>query len=73
MADDPDINDKDWRQVTKHDYPENNLVATYNEPVREHEIFRPVRIFKTPKGEQVVDFGQNLVGHEEIMVDRASW
>ena len=65
----PRFNDKDWRQVTIHDYPENNLVATYNEPVREHEIFWPVRIFKTPKGEQVVDFGQNLVGHEEIMVD----
>ena len=39
-----------------------NLLATYNEPVKKHETFKPVKIFKTPTGEQVIDFGQNLVG-----------
>ncbi|MBM3178311.1 MAG: family 78 glycoside hydrolase catalytic domain [Bacteroidetes bacterium] len=39
-----------------------NLVATYNEPIRKHEIFKPVKFIITPKGEKVLDFGQNLVG-----------
>jgi len=39
-----------------------NLIATYNEPIRKKEIFKPARIITTPKGEQVIDFGQNLTG-----------
>ena len=54
--------DSNWSGVTVKDHPMNVLVATYNEPVRKQETFKPVRIFKTPTGEQVVDFGQNLVG-----------
>jgi alpha-L-rhamnosidase len=54
--------DHSWQSVVEKDYSKNNLIATYNEPVTKHEIFHPVRIFKTPKGEQVIDFGQNLVG-----------
>jgi alpha-L-rhamnosidase len=54
--------DKNWKPVTEKNESADNLIATYNEPVTQHEVFQPVRIFKTPKGEQVVDFGQNLVG-----------
>ncbi|MEJ0080942.1 MAG: glycoside hydrolase family 78 protein [Puia sp.] len=66
--DKPGYNDQDWSKVIENDYPKTNLIAQYNEPVRMHEIFQPVRVFKTPKGEQVVDFGQNLVGWESIVV-----
>ncbi len=55
--------DSKWGAVTideKIGY--GTLVATYNEPVRKHETFKAIHIFKTPLGEQVVDFGQNLVG-----------
>src|SRR5947209_4445278 len=55
-------NDKDWDAVTEANFPINTLIATYNEPVRKHEVFKPIRIFKTPEGDQVIDFGQNLVG-----------
>ncbi len=65
----PGFNDQAWQKVIEKDYPKNNLIATYNEPVREHETFWPVRIFKTPKGEQIIDFGQNLVGREEIILN----
>ncbi len=58
----PGFNDAQWNAVQVMDYPKNILLATYNEPVRKHETFKPVRIFKTPKGERVIDFGQNLVG-----------
>lgn len=56
------FNDGRWAGVDVKEYPKAILVATVNEPVQKHETFSPVRIFKTPKGEQVIDFGQNLVG-----------
>ncbi|MEJ0033883.1 MAG: family 78 glycoside hydrolase catalytic domain [Bacteroidota bacterium] len=45
-----------------------NLIATYNEPIRKHETFKPVKVFTTPKGEQIIDFGQNLVGWVQLKV-----
>jgi alpha-L-rhamnosidase len=56
------FNDSQWSNVQVQDYPKNILLATYNEMVKKHETFKPVHIFKTPKNEQVIDFGQNLVG-----------
>ena len=58
----PGFNDADWSGVQVMSFPKDILIATYNEPVKKHEVFRPVKIFKTPNGEQVIDFGQNLVG-----------
>ena len=51
-----------WDSVVIKDYSKSVLIATQNEPVKKHEIFAPVKIFTTPKGEKVIDFGQNLVG-----------
>lgn len=61
-------NDAAWTPAKTSAFPMNVLVATYNEPVRKKETFQPVRIFKTPTGEQVIDFGQNLVGWVKIKV-----
>lgn len=61
-------NDKGWTPVVVKEHPKNILISTDNQPVKKHEIFKPVHIFKTPKGEQVIDFGQNLVGWEQIKV-----
>lgn len=58
----PGYNDAGWSGVKVTAHPMNVLVATYNEPVKKQETFKPVSIFKTPAGEQVIDFGQNLVG-----------
>jgi alpha-L-rhamnosidase len=58
----PGYNDAAWSGVQRGDFSKTILIATGNEPVRKHETIQPVRIFKTPKGEQVIDFGQNLVG-----------
>ncbi|MDE1192087.1 MAG: family 78 glycoside hydrolase catalytic domain [Arachidicoccus sp.] len=54
--------DSDWSKVKDTSYPKDILVATINESVAQHEIFRPIKIFKTSSGDQVIDFGQNLVG-----------
>lgn len=56
------FNDAGWQPVKVLSLPKNNLVATYNEPVTKHETFKPVKILVTPKGEKIIDFGQNLVG-----------
>lgn len=55
-------NDHDWAAVGEANFSKDNLIATENEPVRKQETFNPVKIFTTPKGEKVIDFGQNLVG-----------
>ncbi|PZR28118.1 MAG: alpha-L-rhamnosidase [Citrobacter freundii] len=60
--------DAGWNAVQTADLPMNILLATYNEPVRQHEQFKPIKIFKTPKGELVADFGQNLTGFVELKV-----
>jgi alpha-L-rhamnosidase len=58
----PGYNDTQWTPVRTEDFPLNNLIATANEPVGKHETFPALRLITTPKGEQVIDFGQNLVG-----------
>jgi alpha-L-rhamnosidase len=58
----PGFSDSDWSDVKVVQGEKENIVASYGPPVRKHETFKPTKIFKTPKGQTVVDFGQNLVG-----------
>lgn len=62
------FNDVEWEEVILRDYPVINLVAAESEPVRKKEVFKPVKIMTTPKGEKVIDFGQNLVGWVQMKV-----
>lgn len=64
----PNYDESKWTGVKVADYKLNNLVATYNEPVRKHEVFKATKVITTPKGEKVLDFGQNMVGFESIKV-----
>jgi alpha-L-rhamnosidase len=54
--------DNGWSGVKMASPSLGTLIATYNEPIRKQEVFKPVRIFVSPKGENLIDFGQNLVG-----------
>jgi alpha-L-rhamnosidase len=60
------FDDSKWTGVKIKDQGYDKLLATYNEPIRKHETFKPIKIFKTPAGEQVIDFGQNLVGWVQL-------
>jgi alpha-L-rhamnosidase len=51
-----------WTSVIVQPFPKTDLVATLSEPVREHETFTPVASLTSPRGEKIVDFGQNLAG-----------
>jgi alpha-L-rhamnosidase len=54
--------DSTWSEVKVLDSKIDVLVSSTSPPVKKHEQFKPQKIFITPKGETVVDFGQNLVG-----------
>ena len=64
----PGYDDKGWNGVKETTFPLQKLVATVNEPIKKQENFVPQKIFRTPKGENVIDFGQNLVGWVKIRV-----
>lgn len=64
----PQFNDSDWSAVKPGTADNATLVATYNEPIKKHETFTPLKIFKTPQGDLVADFGQNLVGWVQLKV-----
>jgi alpha-L-rhamnosidase len=60
------FNDSGWSGVKTINQGFEKLLATYNEPIKKHETFKPIKVFKTPAGEQVIDFGQNLVGWVQV-------
>ncbi|HEY0654960.1 MAG TPA: glycoside hydrolase family 78 protein [Chryseosolibacter sp.] len=62
------FNESGWSGVKIKNQGYEKLIATYNEPIRKHESFKPVEVFTTPAGEQVIDFGQNLVGWVQVKV-----
>ncbi|MBQ7547607.1 MAG: family 78 glycoside hydrolase catalytic domain [Clostridia bacterium] len=49
-------------------YSTDLLIPQQNEPVREQLRLPVKQIFKTPQGDTVIDFGQNLVGYVEFSV-----
>ena len=51
-----------WQKVIPAQYSLQNLVATENELITQQEVIKPIKLMKTPAGETVIDFGQNLVG-----------
>jgi len=57
-----------WRAVKIGGFGKDNLVPTMGEPVRKHEVFKPVKVWAGPGGEQLVDFGQNLAGWVKFRV-----
>ncbi len=50
------------RPAVRHDYPKSVLVAQQSEPVRITQRIVGQRAFRTPQGDVVIDFGQNLAG-----------
>lgn len=51
-----------WKPVRIIDKGTEKLVGMSGPTVSRHEEFKAIKIFKTPLGETVIDFGQNMVG-----------
>ena len=56
-------------QAVCFDGPTETLIPHEGAPIREQERICPVRSFTTPRGERVIDFGQELTGFLEVTVD----
>ena len=52
--------------IDRDDHP--TIVAQVGEYVTEHENVAPCEIITTPKGERVLDFGQNMAGYVEVKI-----
>ncbi len=62
------FDDSKWKNVTPGSKDLRNIVATTSENVSSHDTFEVKKLITTPKGEKVIDFGQNLVGWAELTI-----
>ena len=60
---------RDFETAAFADYPKDALIPQESPEIREQETVYPRRFFRTPKGEWVLDFGQNLTGYMAFEVD----
>lgn len=59
----------EWRQAVPLDWSRDILIPQEGEEIREMERISARKVFRTPKGEIVVDFGQEVTGYVEFTVD----
>jgi alpha-L-rhamnosidase len=62
------FDESNWGTVAVLDYPKDHLIAPEGPPVRAVEEIKPINILTTPKGETVLDMGQNMVGWVRLKV-----
>ena len=60
-----ELQNADWHPVKKCAFPFDNIIGSDCPPVTEHERLKP-KILKTPDGQIVLDFGQNISGYVEV-------
>ncbi|SFE53793.1 alpha-L-rhamnosidase [Paenibacillus catalpae] len=63
----PGFDDSSWGNVEVAGDGYDNLIATRSVPVKQKEKFAP-SVLRTPNGETVLDFGQNIAGWVEMKV-----
>lgn len=62
------ITPENWIPCQLFDYPKEQLIPQEGDPIREVEVLRPEEIITTPKGETVIDFGQNMTGYVQFTI-----
>jgi alpha-L-rhamnosidase len=68
----PGFDDKGWASVVGVERDPATLVAPEGPPVRCTGEVRPVRVWTSPSGKTLLDFGQNLVGRLRLSVQGKS-
>ncbi|HEY9194740.1 MAG TPA: family 78 glycoside hydrolase catalytic domain, partial [Mucilaginibacter sp.] len=66
------FNDTLWTPVEVVDADKKLLVGPESVPVRRIAELKPKAVFKSPKGTQIIDFGQNLTGWIRLKVNGAA-
>ncbi len=64
-----DFKADNWKSVDILNHPKNILVASNGLPVTATQEIKPIKIITTPKGETVLDLGQNIVGWVRMKVN----
>jgi len=54
--------DRDWKGVSVVEAPKAKIVAPAGPAVKKIEEIKPLKVFRTPAGDTVVDMGQDMVG-----------
>jgi alpha-L-rhamnosidase len=62
------FDDSHWTKPESTDFSAEKLIAPQGLPVRIMSQIKPVAILTTPKGETILDMGQNMVGHVRLKV-----
>jgi alpha-L-rhamnosidase len=65
---DATVRDTEKTPAVLYDGPTDTIIAQEGSIVKEMQTLIPARAFRTPKGELVIDFGQNLTGYVETSV-----
>ncbi|MBR7133230.1 MAG: family 78 glycoside hydrolase catalytic domain [Clostridia bacterium] len=60
---------KNWDEIVILQAPKSNLILQDGCTVTEQETLLPINMFRTPKGELVIDFGQNMTGYISFEID----
>lgn len=60
--------DKAYERAVIYEGPGVDVIPQEGEIICEHERLAVAQIIKTPKGETVIDFGQNVTGYVEVTV-----
>lgn len=58
--------EREWVKAQKVEFDKSLLISTINEQVKAQTPIKPIKYIVTPKGEKVLDFGQNIVGWERV-------
>ena len=67
--DEPGFEDRDWRPVKKARFGYDNLAAQIGAPVRIAAEVPAERSYVSPKGENIIDFGQVMAGRVRMHVN----
>ncbi|MEM6320174.1 MAG: glycoside hydrolase family 78 protein, partial [Bacteroidota bacterium] len=62
------FDDSEWAEVGILVHPKDMLVASPSPPVKAIQTIEPIDLMTTPKGEIVLDLGQNIVGWVQMKV-----
>ncbi len=64
----PGYDDGEWQGVRQIEHRKEIIVAQAGPFIRRQEQIRPVCVLHSPKGETILDFGQNMVGWVQMRV-----
>jgi alpha-L-rhamnosidase len=62
----PGFDDLHWQPVTEKDYDMDALAGQNAEHIKVTKVIKPIKIYTSPKGETMIDFGQVIAGNAKI-------